>query len=178
MPHLAYVGIGSNLGDKIDQCQKAISEILAIHGHRLIAQSSFYKTRPVGFLAQDWFINGVIQIETNLEPLELLRKLKEIERKMGRKETVRWGPRLIDLDLLLYDDLEMKTEELEIPHPRLKERQFVLIPLVEISPNLIHPTFKKTMKELLLEIQEDQGVQRIEKKFDNSEDIRYVKIKI
>ncbi len=161
MPHLAYLGIGSNLGDKIEQCRKAITEILAIHGHRLLTQSSFYKTQPMGYLAQDWFINGVIHIETDLEPLELLRKLKEIESKMGRKETVRWGPRAIDLDLLLYDDLVMKTEELEIPHPRLKDRQFVLIPLVEISPNLIHPSLKKTMRELLSEIQEDQGVEKI-----------------
>lgn len=161
MPHLAYLGVGSNLGDKIEQCRKAISEVLAIPGHRLIAQSSFYKTQPVGYPNQDWFINGVIQIETDLEPQELLRRLKEIEFKMGRKETTRWGPRSIDLDLLLYDDLEMKTEELEIPHPRLKERQFVLIPLVEISPNLIHPTLGKTMKELLLEIREDQGVEKI-----------------
>ncbi len=161
MPHLAYLGIGSNLGDKIEQCRKAITEILAIHGHRLLAQSSFYKTQPMGYLAQDWFINGVIHIETDLDPLELLRKLKEIESKMGRKETVRWGPRAIDLDLLLYDDLVMKTEELEIPHPRLKDRQFVLIPLVEISPNLIHPSIKKTMRELLSEIQEDQGVEKI-----------------
>jgi len=161
MSHLAYVGIGSNLGDKIEQCRKAISEILAIHGHRLLAQSSFYKTQPMGYPDQDWFINGVIQIETDLGPLELLRKLKEIESKMGRKETFRWGPRVIDLDLLLYDDLEMKTDELEIPHPQLTRRQFVLIPLVEINPDLIHPAFKKTMRELLLEIKEDQRVEKI-----------------
>ncbi len=161
MSHLAYLGIGSNLGDKIEQCRKAISEVLAIQGHRLLAQSSFYKTQPMGYLDQDWFINGVIQIETDLEPLELLRKLKEIESKMGRKEAFRWGPRVIDLDLLLYDDLEMKTDELEIPHPQLTRRQFVLIPLVEINPDLIHPTLKKTMRELLLEIKEDQGVEKI-----------------
>lgn len=161
MPHLAYIGIGSNLGDKIGQCRRAISKILAIPGQRLLAQSSFYKTRPIGFIDQDWFINGVIQIETDLEPLWLLWRLKEIELKMGRKETSRWGPRAIDLDILLYDDLEMKTEELEIPHPRLKERQFVLIPLMEINPNLIHPTLKKTMRELLSEIREDQGVEKI-----------------
>jgi len=161
MSHFAYLGIGSNLGDKIEQCRKAISEILAIQGHRLLAQSSFYKTQPMGNPDQDWFINGVIQIETDLDPLELLRKLKEIESKMGRKETFRWGPRVIDLDLLLYDDLVMKTDELEIPHPQLTQRQFVLIPLVEIDPDLIHPALKKTMRKLLLEIKEDQGVEKI-----------------
>ncbi len=161
MSHFAYLGIGSNLGDKIEQCRKAISEILAIQGHRLLAQSSFYKTQPMGNPDQDWFINGVIQIETDLDPLELLRKLKEIESKMGRKETFRWGPRVIDLDLLLYDDLVMKTDELEIPHPQLTRRQFVLIPLVEINPDLIHPALKKTMRKLLLEIKEDQGVEKI-----------------
>ncbi len=161
MGHIAYIGFGSNLGDKIAYCQKAISEILNIDRHRLLAQSSFYQTRPLGYTAQDWFVNGVVKIETDLEPFDLHRQLKAIERLLGRKETFQWGPRVIDLDLLFYDDLSLRTEELQIPHPRLQERQFVLVPLAEIDRGLIHPIFNKTVIELLREIDEDQGVERL-----------------
>lgn len=161
MGHIAYIGIGSNLGDKIAHCEKAISAILTIDYHRLIARSSFYHTRPIGYTAQDWFINGVIKIETDLEPLNLYRTLKAIELTLGRKKTFPSGPRVIDLDLLLFDDRRIETEELWVPHPRLHERQFVLFPLAEIDPNLIHPVFKKTVGELLKEIKEDQGVERL-----------------
>lgn len=161
MGHIAFIGIGSNLGDKIAHCEKAIIEILNIDRHRLIARSSLYRTKPVGYTAQQWFINGVVKIETDLEPLDLHRMLKDVELKMGRKETFPWGPRIIDLDLLFYDTLRMETEELRLPHPRVHQRQFVLIPLSEIDPNFIHPVFKKTAPELLKEIKEDQGVKRL-----------------
>lgn len=161
MGHIAFIGIGSNLGDKIAHCEKAIIEILNIDRHRLIARSSLYRTKPVGYTAQQWFINGVVKIETDLEPLDLHRMLKDVELKMGRKETFPWGPRIIDLDLLFYDTLRMETEELRLPHPRVHQRQFVLIPLSEIDPNFIHPVFKKTAPELLKEIKEDQGVNRL-----------------
>lgn len=161
MGHIAYIGLGSNLGDRIAYCEKAISEILKIDRHRLLSKSSFYQTRPMGYTAQDWFINGVIKIETDLKPFDLHRHLKAIERLLGRRDTFRWGPRIIDLDLLFYDSLKVETDELQIPHPRLQERQFVLIPLSEIDQNLMHPVFKKTVGELLNEIQEDQGVERL-----------------
>ena len=161
MKHIAYIGMGSNVGNKLLQCQKAISEILRIDRHRLLAQSSFYKTQPFGYTAQDWFVNGVIKIETDLEADELLRSLKEIESRLGRQKTVRWGPRVIDLDILFYDEEQIRSEELQIPHPRLHDRQFVLVPLAEIDPHLIHPVLKKTIQHLLNQLQKDHGVEKL-----------------
>src|SRR5512137_2439002 len=133
MGHIAYIGIGSNVGDKFINCEKAISEILKADHHTLLAKSSLFKTQPIGYTSQDWFVNGVIKIETDLEAHELLRKLKTIESQWGRTGTFRWGPRTIDLDILFFDDAEIHTEELQVPHPSIQERQFVLIPLVEID---------------------------------------------
>ena len=161
MGHIAYIGIGSNLGDKVSQCEKAISEILKTDRHKLLARSSFFKTKPMGYTCQDWFINGVIKIETELEPLELLRLLKNIESRLGRKKTFQWGPRAIDLDILFFDEKQIQVEGLQIPHPFLQERQFVLIPLAEIDRGLIHPVLKKSIGELLDNLTEDQGVERI-----------------
>lgn len=161
MNHIAYIGIGSNVGNKLEQCEKAVSEITK-HAHtRLLARSSFFKTKPFGYSSQDWFINAVIKIETDLNPIDLLLTLKSIESRMGRKETFRWGPRIIDLDILLFDDIVINTEELQIPHPQMHMRQFVLIPLAEIEENVIHPLLKKSIKELLEEIREDQGVEKV-----------------
>ncbi len=161
MGHIAYIGIGSNLGDKFEQCEKSISEILKVDRNRLLAKSSLYKTQPLGYTSQDWFVNGVIKIETDLEPLELLRSLKSIESRLGRVETFRWGPRFIDLDILFFDEHEIQTEQLQIPHPFIQERQFVLAPLAEIDRNLVHPVLKKTVQELLEGLQENQGVEII-----------------
>jgi 2-amino-4-hydroxy-6-hydroxymethyldihydropteridine diphosphokinase len=161
MGHIAYIGIGSNLGDKLQHCEKAISEILKIDHHKLIAKSSLFKTLPIGYTSQDWFINGVIKIETDLEAPELLQTLKTIESQLGRTEIFRWGPRTIDLDILFFDDAEIYTEELQIPHPLIQDRQFVLVPLAEIDRNLIHPVLKKTIQELLNNFKEDQGVERL-----------------
>lgn len=161
MRHIAYIGIGSNIGNKIDQCDRAVFEILRADNHKLLAKSSYFKTRPVGYISQDWFINGVIKIETDLDPFDLLLTLKTIESKIGRKETFKWGPRAIDLDILLYDEIELYTPDLQIPHPQMHNRQFVLVPLSEIDEDLIHPSFKKPIKVLLEEIKEDQGVEKI-----------------
>ena len=161
MGHIAYIGIGSNIGDKVNQCKKAIFEVLKVDRHKLLAKSSLYKTKPIGYTSQDWFINGVIKIETDLEPLDLLQILKAIEVQLGRTETFRWGPRTIDLDILLFDDKEIETEELQIPHPHLHERQFVLLPMAEIDHHLIHPVLKKTVGELLENIKEDQEVEKL-----------------
>jgi len=161
MGHISYIGIGSNLGDKLHHCEKAISEILKIDRHKLLAKSSLFKTQPIGYTSQNWFVNGVIKIETDLEAPELLRTLKTIESQLGRTETFRWGPRTIDLDILFLDDIEIHTEELQIPHPLIQDRQFVLIPLAEIDRNFIHPVLKKTVQELLNNFKEDQGVERL-----------------
>jgi 2-amino-4-hydroxy-6-hydroxymethyldihydropteridine diphosphokinase len=161
MGHIAYIGIGSNLGDKLHHCEKAISEILKIDRHKLLAKSSLFKTQPIGYTSQNWFVNGVIKIETDLEAPELLRTLKTTESQLGRTETFRWGPRTIDLDILFFDDIEIHTEELQIPHPLIQDRQFVLIPLAEIDQNFIHPVLKKTVQELLNNFKEDQGVERL-----------------
>ena len=161
MGHIVYIGIGSNLGDKVEQCEKGISEILKVDRTRLLAKSSLFKTQPVGYTSQDWFVNGVIKIETDLEPLDLLRSLKAIESRLGRGETFRWGPRAIDLDILFFDEHKIETEELQIPHPLVQERQFVLTPLGEIDRNFVHPVLKKTVQELLEDLKEDQGVEII-----------------
>jgi len=161
MRHIAYIGVGSNLGDKVHQCEQGLREILRVDRHRLLARSSFYKTQPLGVLDQDWFVNAAIKIETDLEPHELLRSLREIESSLGRRETFRWGPRAIDLDILFFDEETIQTGELIIPHPHLQERQFVLIPLVEIDHHLIHPVLKKTVLQLLEDLEDDQGVEKI-----------------
>ena len=161
MRHIAYIGIGSNKGNKIQQCERAISEILKIDGHKLLATSSLYKTQPIGFTNQDWFVNGVIKIETDMEPIDLLQKLKDIESRLGRKETFRWGPREMDLDILFFDDRKIQSGELQIPHPRLQERKFVLTPLAEVDRNLMHPILRKTIGELLENLREDQKVVKL-----------------
>jgi len=162
MGHIAFIGIGSNMGDKVRRCEEAISEILRVDNHTLLARSSFYKTRPVGYIEQDWFVNGVIKIETDLEALDLLHALKAIENQLGRVETFRWGPRAIDLDLLFFDGTCLETPEVQIPHPRIQERQFVLVPLAEIDPDLPHPVLKKSVRRLLEGLKEDQGVERLQ----------------
>ena len=161
MGHIAYIGIGSNIGNKVRQCERAISEILKIDRHTLLAKSSLFKTQPIGYTSQDWFVNGVIKIETDLEAPELLRTLKTIEFQLGRMKTFRWGPRTIDLDILFFDDIEIHTKELRIPHPLIQDRQFFLIPLAEIDRNLLHPALGKTVQELLNNFKEDQGVEKL-----------------
>ncbi len=161
MGHIVYIGIGSNIGNKIHQCERAISEILKADRHTLLAKSSLYKTQPMGYTSQDWFVNGVIKIETDLEAPDLLQTLKGIESQMGRIETFRWGPRTIDLDILFFDDAEIYTEELQIPHPFIQDRQFVLVPLAEIDRDLFHPVLGKTVQELLTNFKEDQGIEKL-----------------
>ncbi len=151
----AFIGVGSNIGEKIENCIKAISLLDSIEGCSVIKRSSFYKTEPVGYKDQDWFINCVVMIETELSPYELLEKLKEIELSMGREKGVRWGPRIIDLDILLYEDTVIDSDELTIPHLLMHKRRFVIVPLNEIAPDFIHPVLKKSIKELLKRIPED-----------------------
>ncbi len=144
----AYIGIGSNLGSREENCKRALA-LLSKNGVRVSRHSSMIETKPWGFREQPNFINMAVEIETDLGPHELLKLLKKIEDGMGRKPSVRMGPRVIDLDILIYDDLLVKTPELEIPHPWIKDRDFVLRPLAEIAPDRIHPVYKKRIRYLL-----------------------------
>ena len=128
----------------------------------VIAVSSLYETEPEGYEDQDWFLNAAAQLETTLSPVELLKLFKEIEQAVGRHKSVRWGPREIDLDLLLYDELSFESSDLVVPHPRMHQRAFVLAPLAEIAEDVLHPVLDKTIGILLAELQNAKSVKRIE----------------
>ena len=161
MTHMAYIGIGSNLGNPNKNCVEAIEKISTNDHIKIISKSSFYKTAPIGDIEQDWFINSVIRINTKLNPKELLLALLNIESEMGRIRKEKWGPRLIDLDLLFYDKLILNQEGITLPHPEIQKRNFVLVPLNEISENLTHPILKKTVKTLLQESSDDTEVKKL-----------------
>jgi 2-amino-4-hydroxy-6-hydroxymethyldihydropteridine diphosphokinase len=143
-----YVGIGSNLGDRQINCEHAI-ELLQSCGVIVTKRSSQHETAPWGVKDQPPFLNMAIEIKTDLFPAELLTLLKDIERRIGRVQTIRWGPRIIDLDILLFDDIILENENLKIPHPLLHMRDFILKPLHEIAPNIQHPVLKETIHTLL-----------------------------
>ena len=158
--HIAYISVGSNLGQKVDNCRGGIAVLTRTGSTRLVDQSFIYRTEPVDYLDQDWFVNCVAKIETDLDPLSLLNVLKSIERAAGRvKDTIRFGPRILDLDIILYDNLVMDTPPLTVPHPRMHKRRFVLKPLCDIDPNIIHPVLHRTMESLLEDL--DEKGQRI-----------------
>ncbi len=143
-----FLGIGSNRGNRAKQCARAL-ELLQEYGVKIIARSSIYKTEPWGRREQPWFLNMVVEAETDHAPHALLAHVKKIESKLGRTETVRWGPREIDIDILLYDDIIVQDHDLVIPHPLMHKREFVLRPLAEIAPHQMHPVVMKNMKDLL-----------------------------
>ncbi|MBI4684479.1 MAG: 2-amino-4-hydroxy-6-hydroxymethyldihydropteridine diphosphokinase [Nitrospirae bacterium] len=145
---IAYIGIGSNLGNREENCNNAIN-LLKENGIVIKKQSSMHETAPWGIKDQPKFMNMAIEIETDKTPEELLNVLKYIEKTMGREDAQRWGPRIIDLDILFYDDVILKTQELEIPHSHMHEREFVLKPLCEIAPDLRHPVTGKTIRKML-----------------------------
>ena len=147
--HTAYVALGSNLGDKEANLRRAL-ELLEERGVEVVKTSSFICTEPYGVTDQPQFLNGVCEVRTSLEPLELLHTLLDIEQKMGRVRLRHWGERNIDLDLLLYEDVVMDTPQLKLPHPDMQNRDFVLLPLAEIAPELVHPTLQKTISELVI----------------------------
>ena len=144
-----YIGVGSNLGDTKANIQKAIKMMRENKILQGIQTSSLYLTEPVGKKKQPDFLNLVVKGQTELEPSELLGSLLDIEDKLGRKRNKKWGPREMDLDILFYDDMILKQKNLTIPHPEIENRKFVLIPLVELSPDLKHPVLNKNISELL-----------------------------
>jgi 2-amino-4-hydroxy-6-hydroxymethyldihydropteridine diphosphokinase len=155
---VAYIGFGSNIGDRLKHIQNAIHALSKTEGITLQEISSVYKTDPVGYETQEPFLNGIAAIQTSLSPLSLLHTLKDIEIAVGRQHRIRWGPREIDLDLLIYGDLRLQTEKLVVPHPAMHLRGFVLVPLAEIAPDLVHPVFQETIETLLEHLEDDKSV--------------------
>jgi 2-amino-4-hydroxy-6-hydroxymethyldihydropteridine diphosphokinase len=147
----AYIGIGSNLGDREENCAKALA-LLEREGIKIVKPSSMIETEPWGVREQQKFMNMAVEVTTDMLPDQLLRKLKEVEAELGRTETTRWGQRIIDLDILFYGDTVYSSPELQIPHLHLHEREFVLMPLSEIAPDKIHPVLKKSVREMLNEL--------------------------
>lgn len=143
-----FLGLGSNLGDRRANLRRALELLVERGALRLERTSSVYETEPVGPVKQEKFLNAVVSGETGLSPLDLLDACREVEDSIGRRRSVHWGPRTIDLDILLYDDETVDLEELRVPHPRLGERAFVLVPLAEIAPDLILPSGERVSERL------------------------------
>ena len=160
MTHTAYIGAGSNIGDKLLNCKKGINNLTRLQNTRIKEWSKFYQTEPVDYKNQDWFVNCVVKIETDLDAFQLIKELKSIEQDAGRVfDTVRFGPRIIDLDILLFDNIVVNSCGLIIPHPRMHKRRFVLKPICDIDPSILHPVLNKEMGILLAAL--DENEQRI-----------------
>ena len=156
---ICFIGLGSNVGDPVLNCLESIKRI-SLFGHiRISNQSSLYRTEPVGLKEQEWFVNGVIEIKTKYKASTLLKILQQVEDDMGRIRGEKWGPRTIDLDILFYGQEIIKEKNLLIPHPELHKRRFVLIPMSEIAPYVIHPAFGISVKGLLSRLQDESRVQ-------------------
>ena len=160
--HTVYLSLGSNLGDRAAQIESALAR-LAEENVRIVKRSLFYETEPVEFLAQGWFLNIAVEAETELMPRQFLRVIRNIERELGRKRIVRSGPRTVDIDILLFGANIVNAADLEIPHPRMPERRFVLVPMAEIAPALRHPVLRLTMAELLAATKDRSQVRRMQK---------------
>lgn len=156
-----HLGLGTNLGDReknLKQCHLELQKL----GIEILAASSIYETQPVGLKKQPWFLNQVLAIDADIQPERLLGVLKSLEKKMGRVPGPKYGPRVIDIDILMAEDLIIHTAKLKIPHPELEKRNFVLIPLTEIAATLIHPLQKITIAELTQESSDTSQVRKFE----------------
>ena len=157
----AYVGLGSNLGNREENSQAALSRLAKVPTIQVTHVSSLYETAPVGVTEQPEFLNAVAALETSLPATELLGLFLHLENQLGRVRTFRWGPRVIDLDLLLYGDMQIALPSLTVPHPRLRERGFVLVPLAEIAPDLALPGDEKTVKEMANYFSSNGNIRRL-----------------
>ncbi len=147
-----YIGIGSNLGNSIEICKSTVQRLDSVHGVNTLAVSKWYLTEPFGLKNQPWFVNGAIKLETVLSPYDLLNKCIQIEQLSGRQPSLRWGARILDLDILLWENRIVVSANLKIPHPWLHRRRFVLAPLNDIAPELTHPMFGNTIRSLLMNV--------------------------
>ena len=155
-----YLSLGSNVGERAEHIARAVAA-LGDAGVRVLRQSSLYRTEPVDFAVQSWFLNCVVEAETDLMPRRLLRAIRQVERALGSRKLVRRGPRTVDIDILLYGTTRIATPELEIPHPRMAERRFVLVPLAEIAPTLRHPVLQRSVVELLADCPDRSAVKKL-----------------
>ncbi|MBW1708556.1 MAG: 2-amino-4-hydroxy-6-hydroxymethyldihydropteridine diphosphokinase [Deltaproteobacteria bacterium] len=149
------LGFGSNLGDRKKNLEVALNKIEGLGNTALVKVSPFYSTRPVGQTGQDWFLNAAALIETGMTPQELMKALLMIEQEMGRERVTKWGPRLIDLDILFFGQKVIEENNLTVPHPYLSQRRFVLLPLNDIAPEWVHPVLKQTPEEMLARLPEE-----------------------
>ena len=154
-----FIGLGSNVGDRESNLRKAME--LLKEKMKLVKVSSMYETEPMYLKDQPWFVNCVAKLETDLTPKELLVYLKDIERRLGRQKSVGYGPRSIDLDILFYGNEIVEESDLKIPHPRLHERRFVLVPLVEIEPGRVHPIYRRSASTLLANLNSNESVRKL-----------------
>lgn len=159
-PVTAYLGLGSNLGDRMASFNEAVSRLRIPGVLTVVRTSSIYETDPWGYTSQPDFLNCVLEVETRLPPTKLLKRIEKVEQEIGRTSSWRYGPRLIDVDILLYGDLclELTDPDLVIPHPRMNQRAFVLVPLAEIAGEAIHPGIRRTITDLASSVEGREGV--------------------
>ncbi len=158
---VAYIGVGSNIGDRIGYVQQAHCLLNDITGIKILESSSLYETEPVGYKDQEWFINAVLKAETTLFPEELLNQCLRVENQLGRiryPDMPKNGPRTLDLDILFYDNKIINAQNIEIPHPRMRERACVLVPLLELAADFVHPEFNITISDLYDRLEEPEEV--------------------
>ena len=158
MQYTAFIGIGSNLGTPTENCEKAIHLLHAPPEIEVVARSRLYESEPVGKIKQNWFVNATVAIKTSMVPESLLNAIFKIERDLGRERREKWGPRIIDLDLLTYENRVIHSTALTLPHPEMAKRRFVLLPLSEFAGDYMHPVENKTIHTLLKELPETSQV--------------------
>jgi 2-amino-4-hydroxy-6-hydroxymethyldihydropteridine diphosphokinase len=169
MKQTAYISLGSNMGNRIALMEEALKKLESNYPIKVVNVSSIYETDPVGYENQSLFLNMVAQIKTDLLPIELLDACQQIEKELGRKREIKWGPRTIDLDILLYNNENVIMERLVIPHPRMHERSFVIIPLLEICSNIMLPAMDMRLREIAKQLTDGEGVRIWKQK--NGEDV-------